>query len=107
MCHVIDNTDHYAHADSSISHINFLQFEDRHWRFLTLSPFFYTNRLRHSDYRKLLLDAGFDIVRENRTIDQRSLEALKDMSLARSFRTKEADDLATATSVFVAKPRTR
>jgi hypothetical protein len=42
MCHVIDNTDHYAHDDKSINYVNFLQFEDWQWRLLTINPFAYT-----------------------------------------------------------------
>jgi len=104
MCHVIDNTDHYAHADKSINYVNFLRFEDWQWRLLTINPFAYTNRLRHSDYRRLLVAAGFRIVREVTRVDKKSLASLGCMPLAAKFRDKDLEDLATATSLFVSTP---
>jgi len=104
MCHVIDNTDHYAHTDKSINYVNFLRFEDWEWRLLTINPFAYTNRLRHSDYRRLLVSAGFRIIRESTRVDKTSLASLGSMRLAEKFRNKELEDLATATSLFVSTP---
>ena len=104
MCHVIDNTDHYAHTDKSINYVNFLRFEDWQWRLLTINPFAYTNRLRHSDYRQLIVAAGFRIVRATTRVDKPSLASLRSMRLAGKFRNKDLEDLATATSLFVSTP---
>jgi SAM-dependent methyltransferase len=105
MCHIIDNTDHYAHADRSINYVNFLRFEEWQWRLLTVNPFHYTNRLRHSDYRALLANAGFAIAQERTFVDNRSLQALDSMRVAPRYRDRDPADLAIATSLFVAVPR--
>lgn len=103
ICHVVDNTDHYAHGDHSIDYANFLKFDDWQWRLLTLGPLSFTNRLRHSDYRGLFERAGLRIVREHRNVDARSLAALQSRRLAAPFRGRDPEDLATATSLFVAR----
>jgi SAM-dependent methyltransferase len=105
ICHVVDNTDHYAHRDGAINYVNFLKYEDWQWRLLTLGPLSYTNRLRHSDYRRLFAGHGFDILLERTNVDARSLESLPGMQLARAFRGQDPQDLATATSLFVARAR--
>jgi SAM-dependent methyltransferase len=103
ICHVVDNTDHYAHGDRSIDYANFLKFDDWQWRLLTLGPLSFTNRLRHSDYRALFERAGLRIVKEHRNVDARSLDALRSRRLAPAFRGRDFEDLATATSLFVAR----
>lgn len=103
ICHVVDNTDHYAHADRTIDYLNFLKFDDWQWRLLTLGPLCYTNRLRHSDYRNLFERAGLRIEKEQRNIDARSLAALRSRRLAAPFRDRDPEDLATATSLFIAR----
>ena len=59
----IDYSDHYAHTDRSISKINYLRFSEQEWRRHN-HKFFFQNRLRHSHYRKIFLDAGFEVLRE-------------------------------------------
>lgn len=57
--HAIDYSDHYA-RDGGVSRYNFLQFSDEDWR-----PFnaglHYVNRLRHSQYIKVMKDAGLQV----------------------------------------------
>ena len=103
VCHVVDNTDHYAHADRTIDYVNFLKFKDWQWRLLTLGPLCYTNRLRHSDYRQLFECAGLRVEIEQRNVDARSLAALCSRRLAPPFRGRDPEDLATATSLFIAR----
>ncbi len=61
--HSIDYSDHYA-RDGAVSRYNFLQFGDAEW-----GPFnhsmHYVNRLRHSEYVKIMRDADFDVVSED------------------------------------------
>ncbi|WP_282609562.1 class I SAM-dependent methyltransferase [Pelagibius sp. Alg239-R121] len=59
----IDYSDHYAHTDRSISKINYLRFSEQAWKRHN-HKFFFQNRLRHSHYRKVFQDAGFEILRE-------------------------------------------
>ena len=59
----IDYTDHYAHTDSKISLLNFLQFSDSEWKRHNHVCHF-QNRLRHSDYKLLFEESGFEVVGE-------------------------------------------
>jgi SAM-dependent methyltransferase len=103
MAHLIDNSDHYAHRDPSISFVNFLKFSEWQWKLLTLDPLSYTNRLRHSDYRRLFAQTGFEVVAEEKDVDARSLQALQSLPIAPTFRDFDSEDLATATSLFILK----
>ncbi|HEY6149656.1 MAG TPA: class I SAM-dependent methyltransferase [Gaiellaceae bacterium] len=57
----IDLQDHYAYFDSSLSRYHFLRFSDRTWS-LVNSPLHFQNRLREPDYRRLVEEAGLEIV---------------------------------------------
>jgi len=58
MRHTIDYSDHFAHADPSISDFNMLRFSDREWS-LYNPDIHYQNRLRTQDYLKMFSEAGF------------------------------------------------
>ena len=58
----IDYSDHYAHTDRSISHLNYLCFSENDWARHN-HRFFYQNRLRHDHYREIFAAAGFEILR--------------------------------------------
>jgi len=60
--HSIDYNDHYA-RDGGVSRYNFLQFSDEDWKPFNANMH-YVNRLRHSEYIKLMADAGLAIVSE-------------------------------------------
>jgi SAM-dependent methyltransferase len=77
LFHNIDPSDHFAHDDASISLINFLQFGDREWEKWAGNKYMYHNRLRAHELRELFDRAGVRVIRQNQTIDQRSLEALR------------------------------
>ena len=51
--HHIDYSDHFAHADNTISLINFLQFSEAQWNKLAGNRYMYMNRLRQDDYCEL------------------------------------------------------
>jgi hypothetical protein len=63
MSHFVDMSDHYSHFDPDISPVHFLRFEDRAWRKWD-NDIVPQNRLRLSDYRRLLTAAGFEVVAE-------------------------------------------
>lgn len=94
MCHVIDNSDHWEHHDKSISRINFLRYSDRMWRLMSLNGQSCQNRLRHSEYRLLISDAGFVIGTEMGEVDLDCIEALKQLPVSERFRTSSPEDLA-------------
>jgi len=61
LSHHIDLRDHYAKFDRTVSVYNSLRFSSRQWRLLNsrMEP---QNRLRHSDYLRLVAEAGFDLL---------------------------------------------
>lgn len=59
----IDYSDHYAHTDTHIDRLNYLQFSQTQWRAHNHANH-YQNRLRHQHHLDLLREAGFIIVHE-------------------------------------------
>jgi SAM-dependent methyltransferase len=57
----IDLADHYSYFDKSLSRYHFLRYDERRWRWAN-SPLQYQNRLRVTDYRRLVEGAGFVVV---------------------------------------------
>jgi SAM-dependent methyltransferase len=107
MAHVIDNSDHWEHKDSSISRANFLKFEDGLWNIINAHRLAYQNRLRHYEYRDMIKAAGFDIRDENGQFCARTKAALAEMKLCRRYHDVPIDDLAVIMSWFVATPTDR
>lgn len=64
MSHRTDMGDHYAHGDNSITHYNYLRYNDFVWGFFN-NALQYQNRLRLPDYQRLHTDTGFNIVFED------------------------------------------
>jgi phospholipid N-methyltransferase len=60
----IDYSDHYAHTDSSISLLNYLNFSEAEWKKHN-HKCHYQNRLRHYDYVELFETCGFKIMEED------------------------------------------
>jgi SAM-dependent methyltransferase len=77
LLHHIDPSDHFSHADSSISAINFLQFSRKKWHKLAGNRFAYHNRLRVNEFLKMFEECGFEVVRYDETLDERSMNELK------------------------------
>lgn len=104
--HLIDPSDHFAHQDPRITRINFLRFSGRQWRKVGGNEFSYCNRLRASQLERMFTDAGFDIERCERTIDEPSRAALDDgFPLHPDFRRFSAADLCTTEIEVYARPR--
>ena len=102
--HHIDFTDHFAHADNTITHVNFLQFNEPTWMKLGGNRFMYMNRLRVDDMTALVLNANLEILHDDRLVDDRSLEALNsDLVVDAQFRNKSAETNATARQWVVAR----
>ena len=82
----IDLQDHYAYFDSSLSRYHFLRFSDRTWS-LVNSPLHFQNRLREPDYRRLVEEAGLEIVSWTPSgPSDEGLAELEAMELAPRFR---------------------
>jgi SAM-dependent methyltransferase len=104
MCHIIDNSDHWQHKDRSLSRIEFLRYEETElfWRLAQLNEQAFQNRLRHSDYEKLIADADFQIILAEGEPDAKCLRDLERISLSSRFRDYEPRDLAILSSLVVA-----
>jgi SAM-dependent methyltransferase len=69
--------DHFSYVDSSITKANFLRFSEAQWRWYGGTGLGYHNRLRGVQHRRLLEEAGFQVLSERERFDARSLEALQ------------------------------
>jgi len=90
MDHFVDISDHYAHFDRSISEFNYLRYPPRAWRLFN-NRLQYQSRLRASDYRRLIVDAGFTVVAEEAQCG--AAQELAGIPLAPQFRHYAQDDL--------------
>lgn len=102
QCHYLNLVDQYSYFDSSITAFNFLQFSSKRWKYLN-SPLTWQNRMRISDFRKLFIEAGFQITKEANTSG--SPEDLRKIRLAPEFQNHKQEDLLVTLSWLVAKPR--
>jgi hypothetical protein len=100
MAHHIDLFDQFCRFDSSITPLNFLKYSDPQWKWLR-SPLTPANRLRISDYRALIAQAGFEVFRE--VDDSRPAEELAKIRLAPEFQDRSREDLLVASAWVAAK----
>src|SRR5579884_760761 len=101
----IDLQDHYAYFDRRLSRYHFLRFSDRAWAVVN-SPLHFQNRLRASDYLRLVREAGFELVAENASgPSERGRAELLGLPLAERFRGYSLEDLGVTVLSFVARPR--
>ncbi len=67
--HFIDPSDHFQHQDGSIHALNFLRFSEKEWEKIAGNQFAYCNRLRACEYSEIFENAGFEIIRQEKTTD--------------------------------------
>ena len=96
----IDYTDHYSHTDKSIGPYNFLSFGEGAWKLLNPRNH-YQNRLRHIDYIKIFIAAGFQVIEEHYEIPEDAQAALSSIKLDKRFRKYALDELMTIYGHFV------
>ena len=100
----IDLSDHYSHADGSLTPWNFLRYSDARWRWLN-SSLLYQNRLRRPDYLGAFAEAGLVVVEEVASRpDDAGLAELARLDLAERFEGYALADLAVTALVLVARP---
>jgi hypothetical protein len=90
ISHHIDLRDHYAKFDRRLGVYNSLRFSSRQWRYLNsrMEP---QNRLRHTDYLRLIDEAGFELLLdESRAGSDAHFAAVRP---AAEFRRYAEDDL--------------
>ena len=105
ICHFIDNSDHWEHRDKSISRINFLKFSDFIWKFTSINPIDYQNRLRHFEYISLLNQTGFKIDYSGAEPDEKALNDLKQIKICKRYQHVTHEELAILTSYIVASKK--
>jgi SAM-dependent methyltransferase len=103
---IIDNSDHFQHEDHTISRLNFLKFSDRTWSLICWLTD-HQNRLRHSDYQRMLSSSDLRIVHEESYTDPEALIAAGKLPMHPRFRTYDLEDLAILTSCFVLRKPAR
>jgi hypothetical protein len=102
MSHRIVMSDYYASFDRHITPFNFLKFSDRTWHWIN-NPIVPCNRLRITDYRRALCDAGFRIIDE--AVVQRGDPATLDkVRLAPRSRAYPEEDLLVLEAWLAAMP---
>jgi SAM-dependent methyltransferase len=107
MCHIIDNSDHWAHGDKTISHLNFLRFSNGIFSFISglnpsSNPINCQNRLRHVQYRDMMEKASFKIVLDESVADKNALKRIGDIKVHSDFTRFSPYELAILTSYIVA-----
>jgi hypothetical protein len=100
MSHRLNLVDQYSYFDASITPFNFLRYTEKQWQWRN-SPLIWQNRLRISDYRALVAEAGFELVREESTSG--SAEELAKVKLAPQFGNYTREDLLVLHSFLTAK----
>lgn len=104
MCHIIDNSDHWEHNDKSIPRLNFLRYSPTTFNLISsLNALDYQNRLRHSEYKKLIEEAGFQVVLDDSPPDKKALSELALVKIHDSFGIFSKEDLAVLSSYIVAE----
>lgn len=99
MSHFVDMSDHYAGFDRTITVYNFLRFSDAVWRMFN-NELQYQNRLRVTDFRRLLDDQCWRIIVEKNTSDH---AAFSRTSLAPKFAAYPPEDCMVYASWLVAE----
>lgn len=102
LLHIIDPSDHFSHDDSSITAINFLQFNEREWKKWAGNKFMYHNRLRGYEYINLFKEMGVRIVSQKHAVDEPSLKVLRNgFQLDSKFQQIGFEELAVRSLILV------
>jgi len=103
VCMQIDYSDHFSHADQSITPYNFLQFSETGWRSYN-PPNQYQNRRRHSDYRRMFREAGYMILDEEVERPEDWEPMLARVNINSEFSNYSRDDISITGGLFVLRP---
>ena len=102
--HKIDESDHFAHTDNSITTINFLQFSNKIWKLIAGNQYSYHNRLREKDFVKIFEINDFKIFRKVSKIDDEAkIKKLKGLKVHKDYEEYEVDDLCTTSTIIYAE----
>ena len=106
LIHIIDPSDHFSHDDTTITAVNFLQFDADEWGRLAGNQFTYHNRLRAYEFIELFRRAGVEVLWHKQTVDDASLRALRNgFRLSPEFRDVRLEELAVTSLNLVGRFR--
>lgn len=75
--HMVDHSDHFAHADSAISSVHFLRYTPEQWARIGGNRFAYCNRLRSSEVAAIFKDSGFCLLEVQPRLDVQAAERIE------------------------------
>jgi SAM-dependent methyltransferase len=102
-CHIVDNSDHWQHTDRSISRVNFLRFSDAVFCWTYLNGLNYQNRPRHPEYGEMLIQAGFNILRNEPKVSEESVVALRTLPVSARFSRFTVEEMAAINTFVLAR----
>ena len=102
--HKIDESDHFAHTDNSITSINFLQFSKKVWKLIGGNKYSYHNRLREKDFVNIFETNKFKITTKVSKIDEKAkIEKFNGFRVHKDYEKYEVDELCTASTIIYAE----
>ena len=104
MLHCVDHSDHLEHKDNRLSKLNFLTWSDYQHSLVNRLSGEGENRLRHSDYLRLLGETGYRVIMEKGDVHAETELRLRGMKLSERFQGRPSTELATLRSVYIASP---
>jgi hypothetical protein len=106
LCHHIDLSDHFSHADGSIGKINFLQYSGAEWARIDNPRYGYQNRLRVTDYRAIYEEARQELKAWLVKVDPEAVETIRiGFPLAAEYRGIDPEALATVGVTAISRLR--
>ena len=106
--HRMTMVDEYSAGDPGRSDFDFLRFPERTWNRWFCHRIKHLNRMRYSQFRYLLTNAGFDVVEVKREIDHDSIPHLQRKGVAPEFQHLSWEDLVTSQmEIVLQKPHDR
>lgn len=93
--HYVQPTMHAAWMDPRATGIDYLCCSDLQWKLLLENDVAHENRLRHIDHVCLLEAAGFEILGDWSTIDEKALAKLPHKKLSKRFECYSPEEIAT------------
>ena len=102
MVHFLNLSDHFAHADHSISPLNCLTFSEAECATYT-TGFCSQNRRRVPSYRQLIEDAGFAVLQWDVSVQARLLQQWPHLNIHRDFAELAPEELCATSLCVVAR----
>lgn len=104
---LVDHSDHFAQADSSLSSVHFLRYSPRLWQLIGGNRLAYCNRLRSSEVADIFRASGFQLLEIQANVDKSALEGIRSgrEPLWSHFSAMAPEDVATASTWYVMRKR--